>query len=208
MVRWRFDVERRRSRLDGALPMGIFDWMNRWIARPLRSNRPAVGNRPGIPDAPDPRVLRGLEEFRSLPAWDPATLDRFRRAGIVVLKERSTGKARELLARPLPTQPRRRSQGWDRLLLERAALKREFERLGNAGEIEERRFEEAMAEWSGLLVTGNGQVVGGPADRQRAEECLRRAVHILDSIARRPVANLRRAELRFEHACRQFVATG
>jgi hypothetical protein len=84
-------------------------------------------------------VLRGLEKFRNLPAWDPAIMDQPRRVGIVAFKERLTLKARELLARPLRQQPLPRSQGGDRLLLELAALKWEFERLGSAGEIEERR---------------------------------------------------------------------
>lgn len=182
--------------------MGVFDWINRWIERAIRVNRPRGGVRPGISDAPDPLLLRKLAECRDLPASDPATADWLRRLGNEVLEERSTGNARTLLSRAVPPPPPRRDDGYDRMLLERASLKRELERLRNAGEIEERRFDEAMAEWSAVLGTGVGV-----ATRGRAEECLRRVVHILDSIARRPVGDLRRAEIRFEHACRQCRGT-
>lgn len=182
--------------------MGVFDWINRWIERVHRANRPRGGIRPGISDAPDAHQLRWIAECRDLPATDPATIERLRRVGTAVLDERSTRHARELLARPIPAPAARRSEGYDRMLLERASLKRELEGLRNAGEIEERRFEEAMVEWSALLGSGSGA-----SSRNGAEECLRRAVHILDSIARRPVGNLRRAELRFEHACRQWRMT-
>jgi hypothetical protein len=182
--------------------MGAFDWISRWIEHARRGERPQPGVRPGLSDAPDPAVLRRLSDLKGVPPLDRSSLERVRRQAVEILRERSTRSARELLARPLPPSPRVRTERHDRILLERASLLLELEKLRNAGEIEERRYAEAMEEWS-RIIGAAVQPTNGTSQRARAEDCLRRVLNILDSIARRPVAALRRAEFRFEHACRQ-----
>lgn len=182
----------------------------RWIAEVFRAWRSgsAGGRRSGtgLVDAPDPDLLRSIGSLRDLPAADRSGFEGVRKLGEEVRRERSIVRARELISWPMPSRSSADPTG-RRVHLERAALKGELERLRNAGEIEERRFAEAMVAWERVLSTiaSAGDRAPSPYARRDAEELLRRAVLILDSIARRPIAELRRAEPRFEHAWRQWM---